>query len=58
MTLQLLWEPRDWWVGVYWNYSEAIGGDKLDIYICIIPLLPIKFQRYWPSLAHTKGERP
>ncbi len=33
-------EPRDIWVGVYWNMScDWI----LDIYVCILPFLPIRF---------------
>lgn len=32
----LLWEPRDLWIGVFWNLDCTHG----DLYICLIPTLP------------------
>lgn len=46
-TFQVLWEPRDLWVGVYWTTCSKIVGDTLDIYICLLPCLPIKLQWFW-----------
>ena len=42
VSVLLLWEPRDLWVGVYWKgtYMEA-GNKMLDVYVCVIPMLPI-----------------
>lgn len=37
--LELLFEPRDCWVGVYWSLPPSRG--KLNIYICLLPMLPI-----------------
>lgn len=37
-SVYVKFEPRDLWIGVYWN--KPIWG--LEIYICIIPCLPIK----------------
>jgi len=34
-------EPRDLWIGVYWNRFECAGGKYLDVYICLIPMFPI-----------------
>ena len=41
----LLLEPRDLWVGLYWNKVEN-KSQRMDIYICIIPCLPLRISRY------------
>lgn len=43
MSWRFKWEPRDLWVGIYWDTS----GIWLHIYVCIIPCLPlhVTFQR-------------
>lgn len=33
--VNLQWEPRDCWVGVFWRWTSF-----LHIYVCVIPLLP------------------
>jgi hypothetical protein len=42
-TARLLWEPRDIYIGVFWNRVRA-GGPRdrfLIIYVCIVPCLPL-----------------
>ncbi len=43
-------EPRDLWVGAYWNRSPAYAGQdatamylrwEYDLYLCLIPTLPV-----------------
>ena len=47
-------EPRDLWVGVYWDY-QGIGTLKhLDIYVCIVPMLPIHITFIQAKLSHFK----
>ena len=31
-------EPRDLWIGLYWNNLDS---NELNIYICVIPVFPI-----------------
>lgn len=38
ISISLLFEPRDLWVGVYWDK----GVSSLLVYICLVPVLPIK----------------
>ena len=40
--VRVLFEPRDLWIGAYIKEPYWEGGYKVqDIYICIIPTLPI-----------------
>lgn len=48
--LSIAFEPRDMWVGVYWNrpfVHPMFHGAGLEVYICIIPMFPIKIEKYW-----------
>jgi hypothetical protein len=38
LSFRLLWEPRDVWIGAYWN---RMGLDEWVIYVCLLPCLPI-----------------
>lgn len=43
-------EPRDLWFGVYWNkpfVHPILFADAIEIFVCLIPTLPIKFEKYW-----------
>lgn len=36
-------EPRDIWLGVYWDPSTEAGTRIIMFYVCIVPMLPIMF---------------
>lgn len=42
--IKIYFEPRDIWVGVYWSRSQSLTQlvDILRVYICIVPMLPIR----------------
>lgn len=46
LSVKLLWEPRDLWIGAYWT---ADGPNHWLLYICILPMLPIRLHwaRSW-----------
>jgi hypothetical protein len=48
--VRLLFEPRDLWVGIYWRvirfYQPPRRPRRWDIYICLIPTLPIRVRWY------------
>lgn len=49
-AVALKFEPRDLWVGIYWNYIYrwSSAQDCLEIYVCVLPMLPIKVElRRW-----------
>lgn len=56
--IQLKFEPRDIWVGVYWEYNkEAIMTRWLNVYLCILPMLPIRFRWIWYSERYWEEQR-
>ena len=46
LSMKLLWEPRDMWIGVYWTrVFDHLCDRKFDhlfVYICLLPMLPIR----------------
>ena len=49
IELRIKFEPRDLWVGAYWNYAESIESayKRLDLFICLLPTLPIHLRFEW-----------
>jgi len=50
--IKLEFKIEDLWVGVYWkyHYCKTDDGDKkfmTDIWICLIPCLPIHIQKLY-----------
>lgn len=43
VVARIFFEPRDIWIGVYWNIPYEYGSRHryLNLYICILPMLPI-----------------
>lgn len=35
--VQLQWEPRDWWMGLFWRTTPLC----VHVYVCIVPLIPL-----------------
>jgi hypothetical protein len=42
-------EPRDIWIGCYWNLAKSVESKyrRLDVYICVLPMLPIHLRFEW-----------
>lgn len=47
VQVRWLFEPRDLWVGVYWDIGSKAMYSKLSVYICLLPMLPIRIE-VWP----------
>ena len=39
--MQLQWEPRDLWVGLFWRRSDIAW----HIYVCLLPCVPVHITR-------------
>lgn len=37
----LVFEPRDIWVGLFWDHEEVAGGGVWRFFICVVPMFPI-----------------
>lgn len=37
MSASILFEPRDLWIGVFWDRKPG----ELRIYVCLVPMLPL-----------------
>lgn len=44
MNFAIEWKPQDLWVGVFWKRSR--NGFRLDVWVCIIPCLPLHFWNF------------
>ena len=41
-NIRVLFEPRDLWVGLFWKVEPQVGVNKLFLYICLLPCVPIR----------------
>jgi hypothetical protein len=43
VKVQLQWEPRDIWIGLFWRVNLEMPPPyyTLHLYLCIVPLLPL-----------------
>lgn len=49
MTIKFEFEPRDLWIGVYWDTHYQCVGEVcgiINIWICLIPCFPIHITKY------------
>jgi hypothetical protein len=42
--IQLLFEPRDFWIGLYWTFKTDAIGRKLLLYLCLVPCFPVRIE--------------
>jgi hypothetical protein len=53
---QIIWEPRDLWIGVYWDRPDIQWRHCLDVYICVLPCLPLKLSMRWSGLVWPEAD--
>lgn len=49
LSISLIWEPRDIWLGLFW---DSRGAHEKTWYLCLLPCLPIRFKlvRSWGGI--------
>jgi hypothetical protein len=47
MKIEFYFEPRDLWIGVYWDRKSLGCGEWLHVYVCLVPTLCI---HWWGRL--------
>lgn len=47
MWCRFKFKPQDCWIGVYWRTSHLALADKLDVWICLLPMLPLHIWRFY-----------
>jgi len=63
-TLLLIWEPRDCWLGLFWDRTEDPGDPRRQafiLYVCIVPCLPVclvvpRARSRWPEAKRQAAE--
>ena len=56
-NITIKFEPRDLWIGLFWQYRSSVESPSkwFDLYICIVPMLPIKFHWHWGWKTYGKA---
>jgi hypothetical protein len=58
MKVEIKWEPRDLWIGVYWRRERQRqlskrrpkGATRIRVFVCLLPALPIVFSARWMAI--------
>jgi hypothetical protein len=55
--VRLEWKLEDFWIGVFWKVGRIPCGT--DIWICLIPCVPIHIWSYWePKQPRSPSPQP
>jgi hypothetical protein len=58
--MRIKFEPRDWWIGLYWktesHWDYVANGTQFTrtYYLCLLPTLPIVWERRWCVLVYNE----
>jgi hypothetical protein len=55
MIIDIKFKPQDLWIGLYWKKTNIGGLQTIDLWICILPMIPIHFR--WGKIVKPKFER-
>lgn len=40
-------KPQDCWIGVFWKTTKGEYADKLDVWVCLLPMLPFHYTLFY-----------
>ncbi len=46
--VRLEFKLRDSWIGAYWERWYTVGNCRLDVWLCLLPMLPLRLTVQWP----------
>lgn len=41
VEVRLEWKPQDCWIGVFWRREVGWRFTQLDVWVCLLPMVPI-----------------
>ena len=53
-SVRLEFKPQDLWIGVFWKTTQKCHGSYVDLWVCILPMVPVHFSWIW---IETGGKR-
>lgn len=50
LSWQFEWKVQDAWVGAFWKSSESKLFHGGDLWVCLLPCIPLHVQAWWIKL--------
>lgn len=57
LKARIEFEPRDLWIGVYWDRKKIGTLSQLNLYICIVPVFPIHLTYIFGKLPELRRRK-
>lgn len=48
-------KPQDCWIGVFWKKTRGDYVHRLDIWVCLLPMLPFHLTLFYRSKEVPRG---
>lgn len=49
LSVSVGFNHHDLWVGAYWRHHNAFGYHWTHLYVCLIPMLPVRLSWFWDT---------
>lgn len=58
MTARIELQPHDLWIGVFWKRYRLAATWRYDLWLCIVPVLPVHLRWHRPATGPTSDNQP